>query len=680
MIQLSEKMRTCRIICMSLFFILFGLSALKAQGGDLKWLRIGELQDCFSEYGTEVESTGPGSIANNMFWPAAYGLEQTCSRAKAFWLGARNFYDPVIDRTYYFKVVGIGPRSDADDSSRVFPYDFLLIGKYLHPTVIVDDLSASVHDIYDAPDEVDPDFPCDRMIVTRFHTSIGVTVTKKIMAWAQPYHDNYFIYDYVLKNTGIINGEGEIYQQTLTDFVFFLQYRYALVGEAMTSWGQGWGQFEATWGRNTVNQVIGTDPTAPDYRFRALYSWYGPHSMQPVSDDWGCPDYWEDGMMSAARYAGAVVLHADKSAHDKSDDICQPATTHYMGSDDITVQPPYSQYNEDFMQARYVIMTAGHAEKTHAEEVGDGYANEWGDDGGGYTQTQGFGPYVLEPGDSIHIVLAEGAAGLSREKNREVGGNWISWYNGVGTPALIMPDGSVTTDYDAYKREWVKTGEDSVLQTFQNALQNFYSGYTMPQPPPPPETFTVRSGGDRIKLSWSDNATLHPHFNGYQIYRAEGTVMTPETEYTLIFSCDAADAVHDYEDVNVYRGFDYFYSVVSRDDGSTNSINPGMPLKSSMFWTLTNVPAYLRMIFNVYPGDTDNNGVVNALDVLPIGLNFLSEGFARDTVSFAWGPSQAESWYPAISTFADANGDGTVDEKDVIGIGVNWGNTHSDIT
>lgn len=28
------------------------------------------------------------------------------------------------------------------------------------------------------------------------------------------------------------------------------------------------------------------------------------------------------------------------------------------------------------------------------------------------------------------------------------------------------------------------------------------------------------------------------------------------------------------------------------------------------------------------------------------------------------------------ATYADANGDGIVDEKDVIGIGVNWGNTH----
>ncbi|MBT7789502.1 MAG: T9SS type A sorting domain-containing protein [Calditrichaeota bacterium] len=80
--------------------------------------------------------------------------------------------------------------------------------------------------------------------------------------------------------------------------------------------------------------------------------------------------------------------------------------------------------------------------------------------------------------------------------------------------------------------------------------------------------------------------------------------------------------------------------------------------------------------FDVYPGDCDNNGVVDAFDILPIGLYFHSEGQKRGDVSFGWEPKVINTWYTRAATYADANGDGIVDEMDVIGIGVNWGNSY----
>jgi spore coat protein CotH len=79
----------------------------------------------------------------------------------------------------------------------------------------------------------------------------------------------------------------------------------------------------------------------------------------------------------------------------------------------------------------------------------------------------------------------------------------------------------------------------------------------------------------------------------------------------------------------------------------------------------------------VYPGDADNNGVVNALDILPIGIYFLQTGMPRDSVTFQWGAHRALLWNSSAATYADANGDGAVDEKDVVAIGVNWNNQHS---
>lgn len=47
-------------------------------------------------------------------------------------------------------------------------------------------------------------------------------------------------------------------------------------------------------------------------------------------------------------------------------------------------------------------------------------------------------------------------------------------------------------------------------------------------------------------------------------------------------------------DKTAQRGFDYYYYVTSYDNGSTNLSHPGAPLESSMFWTRTIEPAYLR--------------------------------------------------------------------------------------
>jgi len=79
----------------------------------------------------------------------------------------------------------------------------------------------------------------------------------------------------------------------------------------------------------------------------------------------------------------------------------------------------------------------------------------------------------------------------------------------------------------------------------------------------------------------------------------------------------------------------------------------------------------------VWPGDTNNNRLVNQADVLPIGLYFNKTGPKRDNASSLWKGQVAESWSPAAATHADANGDGIVNQADILPIGLNWGRTHT---
>lgn len=81
----------------------------------------------------------------------------------------------------------------------------------------------------------------------------------------------------------------------------------------------------------------------------------------------------------------------------------------------------------------------------------------------------------------------------------------------------------------------------------------------------------------------------------------------------------------------------------------------------------------------VWPGDTDNSGIVNQADVLPLGLHFNETGPARTSgeqgCSFAGHPAQP--WSNVNTTYADANGDGIVNQNDVLCIGFNFDKTHT---
>jgi len=78
----------------------------------------------------------------------------------------------------------------------------------------------------------------------------------------------------------------------------------------------------------------------------------------------------------------------------------------------------------------------------------------------------------------------------------------------------------------------------------------------------------------------------------------------------------------------------------------------------------------------VWPGDTNNDGIVNQVDVLPLGLYWNLTGPARDYASQNWSGQSCLVWKPAGATFADASGDGVVNESDVLPIGLNWGAAH----
>jgi hypothetical protein len=83
----------------------------------------------------------------------------------------------------------------------------------------------------------------------------------------------------------------------------------------------------------------------------------------------------------------------------------------------------------------------------------------------------------------------------------------------------------------------------------------------------------------------------------------------------------------------------------------------------------------------VWPGDANNDSIVNNMDVLYIGQGFNTQGPARGSVSISFTPDSVFPWpiFLPDSTnygYIDCNGDGFIDNDDLLAVEQNYGLTH----
>jgi hypothetical protein len=548
---------------------------------EIRWMAVGSLNHWFASTGHEIEEGRVSVQQDGLQWPAYYKY-QDMEAASGLWLGVTNWKDQG-GTTYLQKVVHVGPR--VNGLGEFYPVTFKTVSRFAPPSVFADG-NASTGGAPLSNTTIDPTLKCDRMIVNTVNTAIGVTMTRKVLAWCQTYNDNYFIYDYTFTNTGQIDGSAAapLASQTLTGFYVFIQSRYACTYDGSQEIGN-----PTSWGINSMNDARG-DGVKPDpvgQQFRCRYTWQGLYPGFTKYNNIGAPMFTPAapasdpadtvGRLAAAQFVGTVTLHADRSATDTTDDASQPSTTTYFGSDE-KLNPPTSnnsQFNIPYMAAEYAVMSAGHKSPRHADLVqADGaFDVPTGDPSlgtsGGLSSADGYGPYTLAPGQSIHIVCAEGASGLSREACLSVG--------------KAFKTGAITAKA---KNDSVLTGRDSLFQTFRRAIANYNSGYNIPQSPLPPKTVNAQSAGDGVNLSW-DVYGGDPLLQGFRIYRARDRY---DGIYSLVANLGPAE--RSYKDTALSRGFDYYYYVVSvgpviTADPSNGSTPVGVPLTSNRIMSQT---------------------------------------------------------------------------------------------
>ena len=594
-----------------------------------KWLSAGSMHNWYSEIGNECEVCGfVGDQQDGLRWPGLYRLTDM-QAAKALWIGAVNVTDD-IGTSYPHRVVHVGPR--VSGGGEFFPARFDLISR-LPPTAVLVDGAITEPEAAMVTDFSDSSIESDVMIVNEVNTLLGISMERRILQFTQEFHDNYHILEYTFTNTGNTDDDPEIElpNQTLEGVYFFFQWRLSVAKETRFVIGNGTG-----WGLNAMLDTRGdgvkVDP--PDENFRAQFVWHGKFPPFSAYDNIGGPILPQalpalniaptdtTGRLGASQFVGVVTLHADTSPSDQTDDPSQPRTTSWIGSDES-----YTSQNDAFnptkMEAEYAVMSAGHKSPRHADVVEPsglpGFLAPVGDPSlgtpGGFSNANGYGPYTLAPGESIRIVVAEGAAGLSRAANMAIGRAYKESNANDSAPITLDVHGQT---HSMTKNEWVFTGRDSLFQMFRRAIANFESGYAIPRGPAPPAVFEVDGGGDRILLTWSPHAT-EPLPDSWEIYRAQGRF---DSTYTLVHTATAGDT--GFEDTTPIRGIDYYYYIVAVQSASENNgvgLTPaGRSLRSSRYATQTYTPTQLKR-----PAGT----ALSDIRIVPNPFNIGSSPFVR---------------------------------------------------
>jgi len=565
-----------------------------------RYVRVGALQSRFTAYGSE--RAWNDVYYEGLTWPSDYQNTDNAVIERQ-WIGCQDFTDAKSQQWENYCV----NFTQAFAGLALFPMQHKQTAKIDLPIVYVDgnDINAPYRSEID---EIDPNQIPDRIVTNVVNTSMGVTMTRRILAFSQQYHDNYFIKEFTFKNTGYVNATtNKVLNKTVKGFRFGFGIRYSVSREGAFRIADGQDYGKHTWvtrrGEDYAQHAgdVLTEASPIPQWLRAGYAWSG-QSVNNTFDNIGGPFRTGDGRLCAVQFAGIVTLHVDKSATDKGDNPNQPNTLGWHAGDTYPALGDMSAGTLPFHVDMYKMLSGvpykglGSATERFDEVYMPTKPDPWivHGDGGGTNLWINYGPFDIAPGDSVVIVVAEGVAGLNRQKAQEIGGRWkLAYDNASDNGPFTMPSGQTTTNKDTYKNAWVYTGKDSIMLTFSRAKRNYDAGYKIPQAPLPPPLVNIVSGGDRITLDWENSPSQgDAGFAGYKIFRAVGK---PDTVYDEIASL--GPGVTRYEDITPQRGFSYYYYVSAYNDGSSNNTgaaNPRGTLMSSRFYTKTNQPAYLR--------------------------------------------------------------------------------------
>ncbi|MBX2818928.1 MAG: hypothetical protein KTR29_04575 [Rhodothermaceae bacterium] len=457
-----------------------------------------------------------------------------------------------------------------------------------YPDKILDGVDRT--DILGGGDPVSSSIPADVMIktaVTAWPDGMNILIERWAYAFANDAYDDMVILEHVFTNQSNETWEG-VYFGTTADPNAHAFYPADL-----------WGNYYGATYRNFAAGDMSADS------LRLWYSWDADQtSAFPSIDTRAEPDgIW--GNFREPQHMGYMVLHADASPSDETDDPAQPWKA---GWSQRELSP---NLNEETHEGMYKFLAEGWDPSNpgaYAETV-DGDGNVLPGKDGPYRRVSpgidlndgtfdpvteqektvlfSFGPYTLAPGEDVRIVTAFVSGQIPHRTAIDAG---AAYSNGNSTqrPLVPLPDDIVnpvtgetvasagSTLDKAAKNAVLDIGRDLVFETaglanrvWQNAAVKEGDGsFNIPLAPATP-SLTGFSENDQIRLQWGQEATMDQDggtVTGYRIYREfnRPSSVTSPTDTTFLLLTEINDPnTFEYVDLSVNRGEDYYYYITS---------------------------------------------------------------------------------------------------------------------
>jgi len=438
----------------------------------------------------------------------------------------------------------------------------------------------------------------EEMIYGEWHTNTGISVTRRSYVWSYPSYDDFIIYDYKLKNTGkIVSLEGDtlienIASQTLSDVFFLFHSAISVSTKSQINFYDALGAVAAGafgWKAEAYHDFYGIDM---NNELVYSYNYNGGKAPTP----WGAAEYdvkeneiWKqkfgDELQSPAAFGWLALYASPTNGTDRSSpapdvlrvDVHKGGT--FNGQDlDLEKFTPLERPKKDFHDF---------AQTPTVQE-------DWGNDGNRMNMySLSYGPYTLDPGDSVRFIVAE-IAGVM-DYNQVIQGDTSGWFPD-STIAAIRRNAE-------FAKQAVQWGRGATVDGMPLAAD-------VPEPPPGPSCSAVNAsvGSETpiIAVTWDKTAETKTitdnsgsvfydgatDLDGYRIYRSRDFQYVSETQapvlrgaaWTCIDTIPASEAAsywdpdqgkYFYEDADVEFGnrYGYYVSAYDSDPNSWTSAN-----------------------------------------------------------------------------------------------------------
>jgi len=380
------------------------------------------------------------------------------------------------------------------------------------------------------------DNEAEEIIIVRWTTGMGITCTKKGKAWSYQKYDDFIIVENIFEYTGDSNGDGIVDSNdifgtdlpVLTDvyFSFANMFSSSLQGE---TWGDRPFMHWSDWRANNpaaqddLYRYTGSpgfqallEEDTPDYIDKKMcYGWDG-DDPDNVWNDTGEPyvDKYvqrntgneqqgqsETQLLSYA-FVGMAPLDYDPTdgftndpeSYVAPENMEQPSRCKwwtYARLDAKPIEPNLMIHTEDEI---YDILTMDDPANDNPAFYIDPPRADALRQVGTYTHFQLYGPYTLQPGDKVKIVMAfVGGSGADYLANQ-----------GVYDPRTA-PENTWARSMHPGKMKEYEYGERSLFYNLSLAQEIYDSGYDVPDPPPDVLIRNVApNSSGHLMVSWSD--------------------------------------------------------------------------------------------------------------------------------------------------------------------------------